>query len=57
MGGYHDFWKNESGQGMVEYGLIICLISIAAVGVLTMLGPQIENLFSKDEIQNALTSP
>lgn len=57
MGGYYDFLKNENGQGMVEYGLIICLIAVAALGALTILGPHIESLFSKNEIKNALKSP
>lgn len=57
MGGYYDFLKNENGQGMVEYGLIICLIAVATLGALTILGPHIESLFSKNEIKNALKSP
>lgn len=39
------FFKDESGQGMVEYGLIIALIAIVAIGGLTVLGPKVEQLF------------
>ena len=38
--------KEESGQGMIEYALIIGLISIAAVAILLIIGPKISNLFS-----------
>ena len=38
-------WRNEDGQGMVEYGLILGLISIAAVAVIALLGPKINGLF------------
>lgn len=38
-------WKNEDGQGMVEYGLILGLISIAAVAVIALLGPKVAGLF------------
>ncbi len=39
--------KDESGQGMVEYGLILGLIAVAAVAVLVLLGPKISNMFAK----------
>jgi len=37
--------KDESGQGMVEYGLILGLIAVAAVAVLLILGPRISAMF------------
>jgi pilus assembly protein Flp/PilA len=37
--------KNEDGQGMVEYGLILGLIAIAAVVALLALGPKISEMF------------
>jgi pilus assembly protein Flp/PilA len=36
----------ESGQGLVEYALILVLIAIVAVGVLTELGGQTSEIFS-----------
>jgi pilus assembly protein Flp/PilA len=38
-------FKNEEGQGMVEYGLLIGLISVAALAVLVLLGPRIADMF------------
>ncbi|UWG98021.1 Flp family type IVb pilin [Dehalobacter sp. DCM] len=40
------FFKEEDGQGMVEYGLIIGLIAIVVVVALVILGPKIANLFN-----------
>lgn len=31
------FWNDESGQGMVEYVLIIALVAVAAVGAFSAL--------------------
>ncbi len=42
-----NFFKDESGQGMVEYGLIIALVAIAAIVALKALGPKISALFEK----------
>jgi len=40
------FFKDESGQGMVEYGLIIALIAVVIIAALTLLGPKIKGLFN-----------
>jgi pilus assembly protein Flp/PilA len=45
---------NEEGQGMVEYGLILALVSIAAIAALVILGPQIAARFTG--VSNALTN-
>ena len=36
----------EEGQGLVEYGLILAGVSIAALVALFALGPQITTLFN-----------
>ena len=41
--------KDESGQGMVEYGLILGLVAVAAIAALLLLGPKISTLFSTAE--------
>ncbi len=37
--------RNEKGQGMVEYALIIGLVAIVVVVVLLALGPKISEIF------------
>jgi pilus assembly protein Flp/PilA len=39
-------FQEESGQGMVEYGLIIALVAVVAIGGLTLLGPKLLELFT-----------
>lgn len=36
----------EQGQGLVEYALILVLVSIVVIVVLALLGPAIGNIFS-----------
>jgi len=45
--------REEEGQGMVEYALIIALISIAAVAVMGTVGDDIVTKFQ--EVVTALT--
>jgi len=35
----------EEGQAMVEYALILSLVSVAAVAVLSTLGTKVSNIF------------
>jgi pilus assembly protein Flp/PilA len=37
----------DKGQGLVEYALILVLVAIVVVAVLTLLGPQLGNIFSQ----------
>lgn len=41
------FLHREEGQGLVEYALILVLIAIVVIAILTLLGPQIGNVFSR----------
>ncbi|MBI4856509.1 MAG: Flp family type IVb pilin [Acetobacterium woodii] len=38
--------REEDGQGMVEYGLIIAGIALAAIAAIWLLGPQIGQMFT-----------
>jgi pilus assembly protein Flp/PilA len=40
------FFANEKGQGLVEYALILVLISIVVIVIMSLLGTQIGNVFS-----------
>lgn len=44
--------KDEEGQTLVEYGLIIALLSIAAIVILGLLGTEIVDVFNS--VKNAL---
>ena len=44
--------SREGGQGMVEYALILVLVSIVVILVLTLMGGQIRNTFQ--DVTNAL---
>ncbi|SDY71917.1 Flp family type IVb pilin [Tindallia californiensis] len=39
--------KEESGQGMVEYGLILVLVSVVAITMLTNVGNQLSSQFEE----------
>lgn len=41
------FHKLEKGQGLVEYALILVLVAIVVIAALTLLGPQISNIFER----------
>ncbi len=38
--------RDEEGQGMVEYGLIIALVAIVVIAALMILGPKVANIFN-----------
>ena len=38
--------SKEKGQGLVEYAMILALISIVVIGALSLLGPRIANVFN-----------
>ncbi|MBL8056787.1 MAG: Flp family type IVb pilin [Anaerolineales bacterium] len=39
-------FKDNRGQGLVEYALILVLVAIVVIVVLAILGPTIGNVFS-----------
>lgn len=47
------FWRNDQGQGMVEYALVIIVIAIAIIFMLVIMKDQIANFFSN--VGNNLT--
>jgi pilus assembly protein Flp/PilA len=41
------FHPRERGQGLVEYALIILLVALVLILIVTLLGTQISQLYSK----------
>lgn len=39
--------RDESGQGLVEYALVLVLVAVVAIAVLVVLGPNIRSVFSE----------
>ena len=48
------FFKDESGQGMVEYALIIALIAVVVIVAVTALGGGIKDTLSGKEAFHCL---
>ena len=41
------FEPREEGQGLVEYALILVLVSVVVIGVLTLVGTEVDMVFSR----------
>jgi pilus assembly protein Flp/PilA len=52
---WQQFVGDESGQGLVEYALIIALVAIGLIGILTLFRNAIGNVFNetKNQLNNA----
>lgn len=48
-------WTEDEGQGMVEYGLILALVAVGAVGLLYTLGGNVSSTLQS--IVDAFTNP
>lgn len=40
------FFAHESGQGLVEYALILVLIAVVVIGIVTALGDRVSTVFN-----------
>ena len=49
-----DLLKNEEGQDLVEYALVVALVAFGAVAAMKLLGTEISTVFS--DITSTLTS-
>ena len=51
------FFKDESGQAMTEYGLIIALVAVAVIAVIGLMSDQLVAVFTKitDSLAAAFT--
>ena len=41
------FLNREQCQGLVQYALVLVLVAVVIIAILTLLGPQIGNVFSR----------
>lgn len=53
------YLPREEGQGLVEYALILVLISVTVIAVLTTLGTQVRDVFdaTSDALETATPAP
>ena len=47
--------RNDSGQDLLEYALLVALIALVAVGAITTTGTNVSNIF--DAIADKLVTP
>lgn len=41
------FLKENEGQGLMEYALVLALVAVVVIAILSILGPQIGNMYSR----------
>ena len=53
------FWSDETGQGLVEYALIIALVAVGLIAILLVLRNSIGNVFNNaaTQLNNAPSNP
>ena len=44
---YNSIRRNDDGQDLLEYALLVALIAIVAVGAVTAAGTQVSNIFNQ----------
>lgn len=54
----HAFVRDEQGQDLIEYALVVALISLVCVTALTDAGTQVKNIFEsiKDKLTDAASA-
>ncbi|MHB1484109.1 MAG: Flp family type IVb pilin [Saccharofermentanales bacterium] len=45
--GFKKLFKDEDGQGMVEYALILALVAIVVIAAVIFLGDSANNVFTR----------
>jgi pilus assembly protein Flp/PilA len=56
---WRHFLSDETGQGLVEYALIIALVAVGLIAILLVLRNSIGNVFNNaaTQLNNAPTNP
>lgn len=49
------FLRDESGATMVEYAVLVALISIAAIATIVLVGTEVNNAFK--EVKDCMATP
>lgn len=55
MNYYRYLFEDESGQGLVEYALILAFVAMAVVASLRTLGEHVIPLYANSELEEALS--
>ena len=55
---WQSFWSDETGQGLVEYALIIALVAVGLIAILLILRNSIGDVFNNtaEALENAPAS-
>ncbi len=40
------FVREEAGQDLIEYGLLIGIITVGAIGAIALIGPKVQTYFT-----------
>lgn len=44
----YNFWNDEDGQTLVEYGLLISLLALVVIGAVTLMGGRVKNMWGNN---------
>ena len=39
--------EGQQGQGLMEYALVLVLVAVVVIAIITLVGPQIGNMYSR----------
>ncbi|NJN53560.1 MAG: pilus assembly protein [Anaerolineae bacterium] len=39
--------EGQEGQGLVEYAMVLLFVAIVIIAILTVMGPQVGNMYSR----------
>ncbi len=39
--------EGQQGQGLMEYALVLALVAVVVIAIITLVGPQIGNMYSR----------
>ncbi len=44
---WHRFWKDEDGQDVAEYSVMLAVVLVIVVGTIRLIGSNANNIFSQ----------